>query len=540
MTLEVALLTQQRMRLRSAARWLGSVLALLVGTAAAAAPTASTPNIVLIVADDLGYSDLGSFGGEIATPNLDRLASEGLRMTQFYNCSVCNPTRAGFLTGLYPRFVPGGRLAQGVQLRDDMVTLAEVLRAAGYATAMTGKWHLPGHPLDRGFEEYYGVMTGAADYFNPLQEDPAWLNHRRGTGYFVHNRTPVEQVPADFYATDAFTDHAEQQIQALASGTRPFFLHVAYTAPHYPLQARAEDMARYRGRYRAGYEVLRRERHDRLRALGLVRPEWTLPDPDRRLTAWRYDLEPTPWSEVADRNFESARMEAYAAMVDRMDQGIGRLLKAIAAAGASSRTLVVFFSDNGGCASDPAPEEYAAFKRGVVPGGPGSYLLPGPGWATAQSSPFRRYKTSTYEGGITTPMIVRWPARIAAGGRSDAVGHVVDLMPTFAEAAGARYPETRGPTRVLPSEGKSLIPAWTTGVEAERDLGWYAYGSRAFRSGKWKAVWWVTKETWELYDMEADRTETHDLAAREPARLQMLVDRWTEWSERVEIPPAHP
>jgi arylsulfatase A-like enzyme len=496
----------------------------------------SRPNIVLIVADDLGFSDVGCYGGEIATPNLDRLAAEGLRMTQFYNCAVCNPSRAGIHTGLYPRFPAGGRLRQDVLLRDDMVTLAEVLRGAGYATAMSGKWHLPGHPMDCGFDEYYGVIAGAVDYFDPLRADPPGLDHRRGDSYFFSNREVIRQVPGDFYLTDALTQHAEQQLRQLAQADRPFFLHVAYTAPHYPLQARPQDIERYRGRYKDGYAAIRRRRFERLRETGLIRAEWSLPDPDRKLGPWRYDLEPQPWQDLADVSWETAKMEVYAAMVDVMDRGIGRLLSAIESSGAAQNTLVIFFSDNGGCASDALPQAYADFRRGIPAGSKDSYLLPGPGWATAQSSPFRRYKTSTYEGGISTPMIVRWPARIPRRGKSDAVGHVVDLMPTFVELAGAVYPSVRGIQTVRPMEGESLVPAWLSSRENERELGWYAYGSRAYRAGRWKAVWGVTGSNWELYNMDQDRTETRNVASSHPEVLRRLVAGWSEWAKRTELP----
>lgn len=496
----------------------------------------SRPNIVLIVADDLGFSDVGCYGGEISTPNLDRLASEGLRMTQFYNCAVCNPSRAGILTGLFPRFPKGGLLRQDILIPEGAVTVAEVLRGAGYATALSGKWHLPGHPMDHGFDEYYGVIAGAVDYFDPLRPDPPGIDHRRGSSYFFSNREAVQKVPDDFYLTDALTQHAEAQIRKLAGDGRPFFLHVAYTAPHYPLQARPGDIAKYRGRYQKGYGAIRLQRYERLRELGLIRPEWPLPDPDRKLGPWRYDLEPQPWNEIADASWETAKMEVYAAMVDSMDRGIGRLLAAIDQTGIANETLVIFFSDNGGCASHSLPQEYESYRSGVPPGGRESYLLPGPGWATAQSSPFRRYKTSTYEGGITTPMIVRWPGRVAPGARTDAVGHVVDVMPTLVAVASAAYPSKRGAQVVPAMEGQSLIPGWQDLPVPERDLGWHAYGSRAFRSGKWKAVWSVTANKWELYDMQADRTETRDLAARSPDVLRRLVAGWTEWAKRTNLP----
>ncbi len=482
------------------------------------------PNIVLIVADDLGFSDLGCYGGEISTPNLDRLAADGMRFTQFYNCSVCNASRAAMLTGVHPRFGKGGFL------RDNMVTAAELLKAAGYATAMSGKWHLggqPTRPIDRGFEEYYGVMIGAVNYFNPNQPDPPGMKHSGPPDPFVHNDKHVETVPADYYTTDAFTDHAVSQIREFSKQKdKPFFLHLAYTAPHYPLQAKAADIAKYKGRYDEGYAVLRKKRYEGLIERGLISKNWRLPEPDGKVGNARYDVASVPWQE-ADHAWESAKMEVYAAMVDCLDQGVGRVLEALKETGADKNTLVLFFSDNGGCGSHSSGAAQAAFHEGKPVGDRDSYILGGPGWASVQSSPFRRFKTWTYEGGISTPMIARWPGKIPAGGISAYVTHLVDLMPTFIEMTGARYPEMIREQKSLPLEGRSLLP---------HALGWYLYGSRAYRQGRWKVVWGVTAKKWELYDMVADRTETVDLAAKHPQTLARLTAEWGRWAERSEVP----
>ena len=492
------------------------------------------PNIVLIVADDLGFSDLGCYGGEIRTPHLDRLASEGLRFTQFYNNAVCNVTRAAMLTGVNARFGRGGLL------RSNMVTLAEVLQQAGYATAMSGKWHLGGYPtrpIDRGFQEYYGVMIGAVNYFDPTLPDPPPMKHAGPPEPFVHNGTPVRSVPEGYYATDAFADHAAAQIRKLSKGDRPFFLHLAFTAPHYPLQAPPEDIARYRERYRDGYAALRQERYRRVIELNLISKDWKLPAPDRKLGDWRYDIEPPAWDSLADKEWESAKMEIYAAMVDRMDQGIGRVMAALRESGVDDHTLVIFLSDNGGCASASSSSAYKAFKEGKPVGGKDSYILCGPGWATAQSSPFRRFKTWTYEGGITTPMIARWKGRIKPNTITSAVAHVVDFMPTFLDVSEAGYPKQFGEKEILPMEGTSLKPLlFGGGDQRERELGWYLYGSRAYRAGKWKIVWGVTAKRWELYDMEADRTETHDRAADYPDIVRKLTAAWRTWAQRSEVP----
>lgn len=499
----------------------------MTGFSFAAAPAAEKPNVVLIVADDLGYSDLGCYGGEIETPHLDRLAAEGMRFTQFYNCAVCNATRISMLTGLHPRF------GTGTLWRDGMTTLAEVLRPQGYATAMSGKWHLSGaptRPIDRGFQEYYGVMIGAVNHFDPTRPDPPGMKHSGPARPFVHNTEPVLKVPPGYHTTDAFTDHAIEQIRRFTAKHRPFFLHLAYTAPHYPLQARPEDIAKYRGRYRQGYAVLREQRHRRAIQRGVIDAQAALPPPDAQGGKERYDLAPEPW-EQADQAWEAAKMEVYAAMVDHMDQGIGRVLDALRETGVEDDTLVIFFSDNGGCASHSSAAAHAAFRQGQPAGGADSYILGGPGWATVQSAPFRRYKTWTYEGGISTPMIVRWPGRVKAGALSKHVAHVVDLMPTLLELTSAKPPEEVRGVRALPLEGRSLIPILTgAGVGTQRELGWQLYGSRAYRSGRWKIVWPVSKKKWELYDMTADRTETHDLAVEHPDMVKKLAGAWQAWA----------
>lgn len=498
----------------------------------ATAAETKRPNIVLIVADDLGFSDLGCYGGEIRTPNIDRLAAEGVRLTQFYNNAVCVLTRASMLTGVSPRF------GRGRLLQNNMVTIAEVLQQAGYATAMTGKWHLGGHPtrpIDRGFQEYYGAMIGAINYFDPNLPLPT--KHAGPPEPFVHNETPVKSVPPDYYATDAFADHAVAQIRQLAKGDKPYFLHLSFFAPHYPLHARPEDIAKYRGHYREGYTVLRQNRYRRLIELNLISKDWKLPDVDRKLGDWRYDLEPEPWDSRADKEWESAKMEVYAAMVDSMDQAVGRVMAAIKESGTDENTLVIFFSDNGACGSESSEAARQAFMEGKPIGDKDSYILVGSGWATAQSSPFRRFKTWTYEGGISTPMIVRWPGRIEPRVNTRAVGHVVDLMPTLLDVAGVNYPSQFGGKDILPVEGISLKPMLTRDADlGDRELGWFLYDSRAYRSGKWKAVWGVTAKRWELYDMETDRTETNDLAAVHPDILRKLTAAWHTWAQRTGAP----
>lgn len=496
------------------------------------------PNIVLILADDLGFSDLGCYGGEIRTPNLDRLAREGMRFSQFYNCAVCVTTRAALLTGLHPRR-RGRRL-----LHEDMVTLAEVLASVGYRTSLSGKWHLgssrPNRPTDRGFEEYYGLASGCCNFFNPSRRDPVFYGGNRRA--FLDNTTPVTEFPDDYYTTDAFTDHAVRQIRRFAAGTDPFFVHICYTAPHFPLHAKPDDIARYIGRYDDGYFVLRERRYRRMIDLGLIRAEWKLSAPDHRLGEFRYDYSITPWNEVEDLAREKRRMEVYAAMVDCLDQGVGRVLKALDTAGVADDTLVMFLSDNGGCASLPGyiDEQKRAGREAynkALPGGIDTYDFVAPGWGWAQCTPFRRYKVWTYEGGIATPLIVRWPSVVEAGSKTDQIGHVVDFMPTLLELSGAQYPRERKGRAVEPLEGYSLLPVLQGAQRAgHQSLCWYLFGNRAIRQGRWKLVWGATAQRWELYDMHRDRTETNDLADKYPDRLAEMKAAWDKWAIQTGVP----
>ena len=518
----------------------GGLAVTLLGSKNVLAET-SSPNIVMIVADDLGFADIGCYGGEIKTPNLDRLASEGLRFRQFYNCAVCNVSRVAMLTGVHPRFGGGGLL------KPNMLTIAEVLKDAGYATAMSGKWHLggePTRPIDRGFDEYYGSMIGAINHFDPTLHEPPFMAKHAGPDHpFVHNATRIESVPEKYYATDAITDHSIAQIKQFAKKKQPFFLHLAHFAPHYPMQALPEDIEKYRGKYDEGYHVLRERRYHRLVEMGLISKTWELPDPDAKLGNWRYDLKVDAWDSLEDKSWEVQKMEVYAAMVDRMDQNIGRVMDTLKETGIDDNTLVIFFSDNGGCASDivegtDAYKGYREYNKGKKIGGKDSYAFCGAGWATAQSSPFRRYKTWTYEGGLSTPMIVRWKGKVKPNTVTDEVGHLIDLLPTFMEITDAKYPAEYNGQKTLPIEGTSLNSVFMGKKHRkERELGWFLYGSRAYRVGKWKVVWGVTARKWELYDMEADRTETRDVSADHPKIVERLTKAWHAWAERSSVPP---
>jgi arylsulfatase len=492
------------------------------------ARSAPRPNVLLILSDDLGYSDLGCYGGEIRTPHLDSVAADGLRFTQFYNCGVCYPTRLSLMTGLYPQGRAGG-FGGG-----HMVTLGEVMRRAGYQTALSGKWHLgtgpTQHPNARGFPEFYGLLSGCCNYFDPSRRDPPF----EGSGFrpFAHNRQRTHEFPDDFYTTDAFSRHAVEQIHRFARTDAPFFLAVCYTAPHFPLHAPPDDIARYKGRYDMGYFELRRQRHARQIELGLVDPRWRLAPVDPKAGPWRHDWAIPAWDDVENTARETRLMEVYAAMVDRMDQGIGRILAALEETGAATDTLVLFFSDNGGCATDWPDKGAGSPHRTEMPGDVDTYSACGPGWGWAQNTPFRRYKIWAHEGGIATPLIVRWPGVTPRGQLTTQVGHVMDIMPTLVELAGTEYPQAIDGRPIIPVEGKSLVPIFHGRQrEPHEVLCWSIGNNRAIRQGKWKLVWGHTTQRWELYDMELDRTETNDLSPTHPHRVQFMREAWQRWDK---------
>lgn len=493
---------------------------------------APRPNVLLIVADDLGYSDLGCYGGEINTPHLDQLAADGLRFSQFYNCAVCTTTRAALLTGLHPRHGEGGRL------RDNMITLGEALQLAGYQTAMTGKWHLgseaPRRPIDRGFEEYYGLLSGCCNFFNPAQADPVFYNGGRVRPFF-HNEQRITEFPEDYFTTDAFADHAARMIKQMAAAEDPFFLNVNFTAPHFPLHARPEDIERYRGKYDDGYFALRPRRHQRQVDMGLINSDWSLSDVDENAGVFRHDYDIAPWADVPDIQRERRRMEVFAAMVDHLDRAVGRILEALQKSGAADNTLVLFLSDNGGCATLPHDREGMRAYNQDLPGPAHTYDFCGPGWGWAQCTPFRRWKTWNYEGGISTPMIARWPAAITPGTITHQVGHIVDFMPTLLELSGTEYPQQFNGRDILPHEGHSLVPILHGREREGHDvLYWTLTGNRAVRQGDWKLVWSADHTHWELYNMRTDRTETNNLAEKYPDRVGELAALWNDWAKVVE------
>lgn len=497
----------------------------LAAASAALPQVRKRPNIIVIMADDMGFSDLGCYGSEIATPNLDRLAAGGLRFTQFYNGARCCPTRAALLTGLYSHQAGIGHMVQDRgtpayqgYLNARCVTIAEALGTSGYQTFMAGKWHVgenrPHWPVDRGFKRSFTLISGGSNYFR--------LDPGRKMAIGDQPYTPSGK----YYMTDAFTDHAVEFLNDSAGKPEPFFLYLPYTAPHWPLHAWPEDIAKYRGKYRKGWDTLREERHARQIRMGLVEARWPLTPRDAESPAW------SGLSEQARDDFD-LRMSVYAAQIHRLDQGIGRVLAKVKELGQEDNTLVLFLADNGGCAEEKIAGEQAA------PAGPAdsftSYGLP---WANASNTPFRLYKHWVHEGGISSPLIARWPAVIKARNTlSHQPGHIIDIMATCLDAAGATYPKTYQGREILPLEGRSLLPV-LQGRQREPHpaLYWEHEGNRAMRQGTWKLVSRHPGE-WELFDLETDRTELKNLAADEPARVKAMALAWDAWAARVGVVP---
>jgi arylsulfatase A-like enzyme len=476
----------------------------------AAAHGGERPNVVLILADDMGYSDLGCYGGEIATPNLDALAAGGLRFTQMYNTSKCFTSRACLLTGRYAQQVGMGR---GPGVIQGAPTLGELLRGAGYHTFWSGKHHGTENPHGRGFDGYYGLRDGACNYFNPgtpREGEPKPAQKRANRAWCIDGETfkPGTFEPG-FYTTDAFTDHALRFLDETRDSERPFFLYLAYNAPHDPLMAWPEDIARYEGRYDAGWEPVRAARWARQQELGLFQEGTALSPPD--YPEW------SSWSEER-RAEEVRRMQVYAAMVDSLDQNVGRVLAKLRDLGVWEDTLVLFASDNGGSS------EVVRIGEGEI-GAMTRWSSVQGRWANVSNTPFRRYKNHSHEGGICTPFVAHWPGGIAARGaivREPA--HFVDLFPTLAALGGAPEPEA-----ATPVAGQSLVPL-LTGEEftRARPLFWQWGGVKAVREDRWKAVQWKKGE-WELYDVASDRTELRDLAVKQPQVLARLVGAWEAW-----------
>ena len=503
------------------------------------------PNIILILSDDMGFSDPGCYGGEIQTPNLDLLAENGIRFTQMYNCARCCPTRASLMTGKYQHRV--GMANNGRNLDLYTPTIAEILAKNGYHTGMAGKWHLSltqavepkeeqlkwmahqadygkfapleTYPCNRGFDEHWGVIWGVVNYFDPFS--------------LVHNEDPIGENPDDFYMTDFITDKSLEMIEQFTEDEDPFFLYVAHTAPHWPLHALPEDIDKYKDTYTGGWEKLSKERYNRLIDMGLIDAErYTLPE----------NTSGKSWEECTQKEKEANHMATHAAMVDRIDQGIGKIIRKLKEKGEFDNTVIFFLADNG-----------ASYERGYPPGfdrpgytrngteidynpfQPGSELTwgyLGNAWASASNSPWRYWKKESFEGGIHTPFIAHWPDGFKGKENTlnDGVGHVMDLLPTCLELAGAEYPDFFKGKELGPMDGTSLIPLINEGISATHDtIFWEHSGGRAVRIGDWKMAA-LNRGEWELFDLSIDRTEVNDLATTFPEKVEAMNALWEEWA----------
>lgn len=496
------------------------------------------PNVIIILADDMGYSDIGAFGSEIRTPNLDEMAVKGLKMTQFYNASRCCPTRASLLTGLYQHQAGVGDMmntrpqpAYQGYLNDNCVTIAEAMKLAGYNTYMAGKWHVgqvpERWPRKRGFDRYFGLIDGAGSYFGPAPYRP------RQTITIALDDQPV-QPAGDYYSTDAYTDYAISFIEETKGKKKPFFLYLAYQAPHWPLHALPEDIARYKGRYMKGWDQLRQERFLRMMELGILNENTRLSPRDERVPAWET-------LSAAEKETWDHNMAVYAAMIDRMDQNIGRLRDKLKELGEEDNTVIMFLSDNGASNETIRGNGFlpAIIEASKKPAGPAdsftAYGFPG---ANLSNTPFRLFKHWEYEGGTATPFVAFGPSIVKPGQISEQPGHIIDLMSTCLDLAEGSYPESFKGKPVKPTSGLSLVPL----MKGERWDGHEALffeheGNRAVRKGKWKLVSNYPENVWHLYDMEADRSEMNDLSEKEPGMVKELSELYDKWAARSEVIP---
>ncbi|AQQ10329.1 Arylsulfatase [Sedimentisphaera cyanobacteriorum] len=503
------------------------------------------PNILLIMADDMGYSDIGCYGGEIETPNLDRLAGNGLRFTQFYNAARCCPTRASLLTGLYPHQADVGHMVYRDQgkgyhgkLNKQCVTLGEVMKNSGYQTMMSGKWHV-GHsedvwPSNRGFDKFYGIHLHVDSYFKVLKGCDVYKNGRK---VIKAADTPANRLHPDqeWYTTNVFTDHAIKFLDE-AEKDKPFFLYAAYNAPHWPLEAPDKTIQKYRGKYMHGWEALRKDKIERMKKLGIIKENWQLSKSDA-----------PEWESLSedDRKNLDFRRAIYAAQIDNMDQNIGRLIKKLEEKGELENTLVLFLSDNG-CSAEPERKMFGyRFRENRIENfrqwrkDSGRSSSQGMAWANVSNTPFRKYKKWTHEGGIATPLIAHWPEVIKNGGQlNHTPGHVADIMATAVDVGRGFYPKKFGGNEIKPMEGTSLKPAFDgSEIKRENPIFWEHEGNWAIREDKWKLVCDGPKGKVELYDLENDRTELSNLAEAKPDKVKELTEKWHKWAKRADVLP---
>lgn len=529
------------------------------------------PNFVLILVDDMGFSDIGCYGSEIRTPNLDKLAHGGMRFSQMYNYARCCPTRACMLTGAYPHQAGIGHMMENTgspsyqgYLRDDVVTIAEALKSGGYRTYMSGKWHVggaydptrpeswrpgeEGHPTprQRGFDRYYGTLDGAGSFFAPysLMEDDSFVNLGAESGSQRKGQTDQTGADGAYYYTDAISGQAVKMIEEASLTEDPFFLYVSYTAPHWPLHALPQDIAKYEGTYRnGGWDTLRTARHEELKGMGLLDSRWQISSRDESAP---------PWEDTRNQDWEDMRMAVYAAQIDRMDQGVGRILAALEASQLDENTLILFLSDNGGCAEFLSENgwvdrysDWTADGRpmrvgndpDILPGGPHTFMSYDLPWANASNAPFRLYKHWVHEGGISTPLIAHWPSTIQPSQIVHEACHIIDILPTLLDAAGIAQPEEYNGQPISPMEGESFLPL-LRGAKWSRQghIFWEHEGNRAVRLGRWKLV---SKHggRWELYDMLDDRTELNDLSGKNRPKVGEFAGLYHAWAERVGVLP---
>jgi arylsulfatase len=491
------------------------LIALAIATTSQGAPDRSRPNIILIMVDDMGYSDIGCYGGEVKTPNLDMLAEGGLRFTQFYNCAKCSQTRATLLTGNYDQAVSVNDMRYGA-------TFAEVLRPIGYRTLIAGKWHQKPLPMTRGFDRYYGLADGCSNYFNPGTEARAGEG-KPGRKKSAKRRWAIENKAImgytnpdkDFYTTDAFTTYAIERLEEYKDENKPFLLYLPYTAPHYPLHAWPKDIAKYRGKFKVGWDVIRRQRYERMVKMGIIDKAHGLSPREKGVK---------PWDSLSDaqKDAEDLKMAVYCAMIDRVDQNLGRVFSKVKELKEWDNTLILFLTDNGGCPEQPNT------TPNIPPGPVEGYRTISVGWANASNTPYRKFKSTDYEGGACTPFIAHWPGVIKPG-ISRQVGHIIDINPTFMDITGASYPAVINGTKTKPVAGKSLLPIFQGSTRPPHpELYWQFGSAKAIRQGDWKLVR-QGGAPWELYNLKDDKTELNDLADKLPEKSQELRRLWEAW-----------
>jgi arylsulfatase A-like enzyme len=531
------------------------------------------PNIIVILSDDIGYSDIGCFGSEIRTPNIDRLANNGVRFTQFYNTARSSPSRAALLTGLYPHQAGMGNLSTenfkepgyADDLSKNAVTIAEVLKKAGYSTYMTGKWHLAkdmtekgdksNWPLQRGFDRYFGTLNGSGSYYDP--------------GTLISNNTFIAPGK-NFYYTNAISDTAVKFIRQHPAG-KPFFFYVAYTAAHWPLHAPENEVAKYKGAYDIGWDSLRARRFRKLKQLGIIGSNCVLTERSVTIPAWENEQM---------KEWQVRRMEVYAAMIDVMDQGIGRIISTLEEKGELENTVIFYMQDNGGCAEPVGTDKpaipmtdgqkilkpfsydlvsvekrtaytrdgrYVRSGKGVLAGPADTWVAYGEEWANVSNTPYREYKQWVHEGGIASPMIISWPAGIKSKGQLNRqLSHLIDIMPTCLDIAGVKYPSELAGNKIIPVSGISLIPAIKGGNITREFMFWEHSANRAIRMGDWKLVAKVKSQKkfipedenkWELYDLKNDPSETKNLALKYPEKVKMMSEKWEKEALRLHAKP---